>query len=180
MPETETAVFATHINATKEEVWRELTRTDAPQDAMYHAVLHTTGLKPGASYQMRTPNGKYVTVVGEILEYNPPVRLRQTVRFVKYDDPPVIVTYDIADSADGGVDLTLTVENIPVGTKTGDSWTGSGGGNWVCKTIKEIVEDGQTSLSTRIMYRMWDTLGPLLAPIANPKHTRAENWPLDH
>ena len=70
MAETETAVFSIHIDATKEAVWREITRTDKPHDAMYHTVLHSTGLKPGASYQMRTPNGKYVFTIGEIVEYD--------------------------------------------------------------------------------------------------------------
>lgn len=179
MAETETAVFSTHINATKEAVWAEITRTDKPQDAMYHTVLHTTGLQPGASYQMRTPDGRYVNAVGEILECEPPTRLKQTVRFVRYDDPPTTVTYDIADAPEGGVNLTVTVEDIPVGTKTGDSWNGSGGGGWVGKTIKEIVENGQASFSTRVMYKFFDVLAPVIAPVATPKRTKVENWPMN-
>ncbi len=178
MAETETAVFAIHINASREAVWAEITRTDKPQDAMFHTVLHSTGLKPGASYQMRTPNGRHVNAVGEILEYDPPARLKQTVRFVRYDDPPVTVTYDIVDAADGGVDLTVTVEDLPLGTKTGTSWKGSGGGDWICATLKQIVEEGQASFSTRAMYTFFDVFAPVLAPLATPKRTRVENWPL--
>ena len=178
MARTETAVFSTHINASKEAVWQEITKTDGPQDAMFHTVLHTTGLKPGASYQMRTPDGRYVNAIGEILEYEPPTRLKQTVQFVRYDDPKVTVTYDIADAPQGGVDLTITVEDIPVGTKSGDSWTGSGGGDWICTTIKQIVEDGQASTSTRLMYRFFDVFAPVIAPIATPKRTKVENWPM--
>lgn len=92
MGDTETAVFSIRIDGTKEAVWRELTQTDKPQDAMFHTVLHSTGLQPGASYQMRTPDGRYVNTIGEILEYDPPNRLKQTVRFVRYDDPPVTAT----------------------------------------------------------------------------------------
>jgi uncharacterized protein YndB with AHSA1/START domain len=179
MTDTETAVFSVHIDATKETVWQEITRTDKPQDAMFHTVLHTTGLKPGASYQMRTPSGKYVNAIGEILEYDPPSRLRQTVRFVRYDDPPVTVTYDPADAAQGGVDLTLTVEDLPTGTKSGESWKGSGGGDWICKTIKQIVEDGKASFSTRVMYGFFDGFARLLAPVATPKRTRVEHWPME-
>ncbi len=178
MAETETAVFSIQIDATKEAVWREITRTDKPQDAMYHTVLHSTGLKPGATYQMRTPSGKYVNTIGEIIEYDPPNRLRQTVRFVRYDDPPVTVTYDIADLPEGGVELTLTVEDLPIGTKSGDGWTGSGGGRWICMTIKQIVEEGQASVSTRMMYKFFDVFAPVLAPLATPKRTRVEHWPL--
>lgn len=128
---------------------------------------------------MRTPNGRYVNAVGEILEYEPPARLKQTVRFVKYTDPPVTVTYDIADAPQGGVDLTVTIEDIPVGTKSGDSWKGSGGGGRVVKTIKEIVEDGRASPSTRAMYTFFDVFAPVIAPLATPKRTRAENWPMN-
>jgi len=141
--------------------------------------LHSTGLKPGASYQMRTPNGKYVFTIGEIVEYDPPNRLKQTVRFVRYDDPPVTVTYDVADAPQGGVDLTLTIEDLPTDTKTTDTWTGSGGGAWTLKTIKQIVENGQASTSSRIMYKFFDVFAPVIAPLSTPKRTRVENWPMN-
>lgn len=179
MAETETAVFSTHIDATKEAVWAEITRTDQPQDAMYHTVLHTTGLRPGAQYQMRTPDGRYVNAIGELLEYDPPTRLKQTVRFVRYDDPPVTVTYDIEDAPEGGVDLTITVEDIPVGTKTGNGWKGSGGIDWVGMTLKNVVEDGQAPLSTRVMYKFFDVFAPVIAPLATPKQTKVEHWPMN-
>lgn len=66
-----------------------------------------------------------------------------------------------------------------MGTKSAKGWKGSGGGEFVCKTIKEIVEDGQTSRSTRLMYRFFDVFGPLIAPLSTPKRTRVENWPMD-
>lgn len=175
MAETETAVFSIHINATKDAVWRELTRTDRPQEAMWHTVLHTTGLEPGASYQMRTPNGRYVNVVGEILECDPPNRLKQTMHFVRYEDPPATVTYDIADAPQGGVEFTVTVDDLPTDTKTGNSWKGGGGGEFVCKTVKQIVESGQASFSTRAMYRVADGLGRLMTP----ERTSVKHWPLN-
>ena len=146
---------------------------------MFHTVLHSTGLKPGASYQMRTPDGRYVNTIGEILEYEPPTLLKQTVRFARYDDPPVTATYEIEDAPQGGVVLTLTLEDLPVGTKSGDGWTGSGGGAWIIKTIKRIVEDGHAPPSTRAMYKFFDVFSPVLAPLATPKRTRVENWPMD-
>ena len=179
MAETETAVFSTHINASKEAVWAEITRTDKPHDAFFHTVLHTTGLKPGATYQMRTPNGRYVFAQGEILEYEPPTHLKQTVRFVRYDDPPVTVTYSIDDAPEGGVTLVVTVEDIPSGTKTADTWTGSGGAAWTCKTLKRIVEDGKAPVSIRAMYKFFDVFGSVLAPLSTPKRTRVEHWPMN-
>lgn len=179
MTETETQVFTVHIDATKEAVWHELTRTDKPHDAMFHTVLHTTGLQTGASYQMRTPDGRYVNAIGEILGYDPPHRLKQTIRFVRYDDPPVTATYDITDAPQGGVDLTLTIEDIPTGTKTCESWKGSGGGQFVVATVKEIVEAGEAKFSTRAMYKFFDVFAPVIAPLATPKRTKVENWPID-
>lgn len=177
-PTTETAVFSVRIDGTKEDVWRELTRTDRPQDAMFHTLLHTTGLEPGASYQMRTPNGRHVNAVGEIIEYEPPSRLKQTVRFVSTDDPVVTVTYEISDHPDGGVELCLTVEDLPVGSKVAKTWKGSGGGAFITATLKQIVEEGQASRSTRLMYKFFDVFAPVIAPIVTPKRTRVEHWPM--
>lgn len=178
MSEPETIVYAIHIDGTKEAVWAELTRTDRPQDAFWHTVLHSTGLEPGAVYQMRTPNGRYVNAVGEILEYDRPNRLRQTVRFVRYDDPAVTATYELADAPQGGVDVTVTIEGVPPGTKTGEAWKGSGGVEFIAKTLKQIVETGEASRSTRLMYTFFDVFAPVIAPIATPKRTRVENWPM--
>jgi uncharacterized protein YndB with AHSA1/START domain len=175
MAETETVVYSVHINATQEAVWAELTKTDEPQDAFWHTVLHTTGLEPGSSYQMRTPDGRYVNAIGEILEYEPPNRLKQTVRFARSDDPPVTATYEITEAAQGGVNLIVTVEDIPTGTKSGKGWKGSGGVEFIAKTVKQVVEHGQASVSTRVMYRFFDLIGSL----GNPKRTAVEHWPLD-
>ncbi len=176
MPRTETVVYSIHIDATKEAVWSELTKTDEPQAAFWNTVLHSTGLEPGAAYQMRTSNGRSVNAVGEILEYDPPNRLKQTVRFTQYDDPPVTATYELADAPQGGVEFTVTVEDVPVDTKTGKSWKGSGGAEFIAKTVKQTVEDGAASLSTRAMYRFFDLLGPL----AVPKRSKVEHWPLEN
>ncbi|MGH1492749.1 MAG: SRPBCC domain-containing protein [Acidimicrobiales bacterium] len=175
MADTERAVFTIHIDGTKEAVWNELTKTNEPQDALWHGVLHARGLDPGNPFQKRSRDGRTVSEVGEILEYDPPNRLKQTLRFTQYDDPYCVVTFEIADGPDGGVDFTLTVDDLTPGTKTTKGWTGSGGGDWVCKTLKEIIEDGKPSLFTRAMYRFWDIAGPL----ALPKKSRVEHWPMD-
>lgn len=175
MAETETHMFAVQIDASKEAVWRELTKTDEPNDAFWHTVLHTTGLQPGSTYQTRTPDGRYVNAIGEILECDPPNRLKQTMRFVRLDDPPVTVTYDLTDADQGGVDLTVVVEGVVPDSKSGKSWGGSGGAEFVAKTIKQLVEDGRAPLSIRAMYRFFDLIGPL----GNPKRTRVEHWPFE-
>lgn len=175
MAETERAEFFIHINGTKEAVWNELTKTNEPQDALWHAVLHTKGFEPGSPFQMRSRDGRTVAEVGEILEFDPPNRLKQSLRFTQFDDPHCTVTFEIVDAAAGGVDFTLTVEDLTPGSKTAKNWEGSGGGTWVCQTFKQIIEDGKPSFGTRAMYRLWDLFGPL----ALPKRSRAEHWPMD-
>ena len=64
MPETasqtERAVFKVWIKGPIDAVWREITKTDSVQRAMFNMRLHTPGLKPGAPFQMRSKDGKIV------------------------------------------------------------------------------------------------------------------------
>lgn len=175
MGESERAMFSVHINATKEAVWQELTKTHEPQAGLWNTVLHIEELVPGNKYQMRSPDGRTVNAIGEVLECDPPNLLKQTVRFTQLDDPDCTLTYEIADAPQGGVDLTLVVDGSPEDTKTGKSMRGGGGGQFVCKTIKRVVETGSAGLSTRLMYQFFDILGPSVLP----KRTRAERWPMD-
>jgi hypothetical protein len=51
-----------------EDVWHEIIKTDEPQQAMFGARMHRIGLSPGSPIRMLTPDNKYTSVVGEILE----------------------------------------------------------------------------------------------------------------
>ena len=155
-----------------EDVWREITKTDEPQQAIFNAKMHTISLAPGSPIQMRTPDNKYTSIVGEILEIDPPKRLSHTMKFTPYDDPYCKVTYDL-EEIDGGVEFTLTSEDIPAGTKTAKDM--ARGGDFIAKTLKEIVENGRPSLGTRILYSLFSVLGPLMTP----KKSQVSNWPLE-
>lgn len=48
------AMFRIVIHADIQRVWRELTKTDEAQGAVFNAWLHTSGLLPGGRMQMRT------------------------------------------------------------------------------------------------------------------------------
>ncbi len=175
MSDAERTVYSVHIDGTKEAVWHELTRTDQPQAALWNAVLHCAKLEPGSPYQMRTQDGRFVNALGEILACDPPTLLKQSMRFTQLDDPFCTVTYEIADAPQGGVELTLTVDDLRPDTKTGKSWRGSGGAAFVCNTLKRVVEKGKASFSLRAMYGVFGLLGPL----AMPKRSRVEHWPMD-
>ena len=80
-------MFRVVIRGTLEDVWNEITRTDEPIAAFFNSRMHVGELKPGSKLAMRTPNGKYTGVVGEILEIVPLKRFVHSFRFTQFDDP---------------------------------------------------------------------------------------------
>ena len=172
MAEANKAVFRIVINGTMEAVFRELTKTDSPQGAVFNSMLtlDAPGLVRGRKMQMRTGSGKHALVMGEVVEHEPPTRFAHTHRFTQYDDPFCTVVYDLK-KVEGGVEVTLTVENIPAGTGTEKEMMK--GGDFILKNLKAIVETGRPPFATRLMYAMFGALEFVL-----PAKTKSENWPL--
>jgi len=170
--EPKKAVFRIVIDGTMEAVFRELTKTGEPQGAIFNAVLtlDQPGLVRGRRMQMRTGSGRHAIVVGEVVEHEAPTRVAHTHRFTQYEDPFCTVVYDLR-KVDGGVEVTLTVENIPAGTGTEKEMMK--GGDFILRTLKAIVETGRPPLGTRLMYAMFGALEFVL-----PARTKSENWPL--
>jgi uncharacterized protein YndB with AHSA1/START domain len=158
------------IRGSIEAVWRELTKNDEPQAAVFNAWLHAQSFLPGARLQMRTANGKNVMVIGDIVDFDPPRRFAHTFRFTMYDDAPCTVIYDLKP-VPGGVEVSLTVENLPVGTRTAKQM--QLGSKLITMRLKAVVETGRPGLGTRIVYLLLGRLGFVL-----PKRTRVEHWPL--
>ncbi|WP_448227962.1 SRPBCC domain-containing protein [Pseudoxanthomonas mexicana] len=159
------------IAGSQQAIWQELTKQDEPQAAVFNAWLHAQALEPGRTVQMRTASGDKVIVVGEVVEFDPPHRFAHTFRFTQYDDPPCLVTYELKP-VPGGVEVSLIVDNLPVGTRTGKSM--QSGSNSILNTLKEVVETGRPKLATRLMYAIFGRM-----EFALPKRCDAANWPLD-
>jgi uncharacterized protein YndB with AHSA1/START domain len=119
---------------------------------------------------MRTPNGKYTGVAGEYIEVVEPVRLSHTMRFTTSDDPACKVTFDLTE-VEEGVELTLTVDDIPVGTKSEKNLRQ--GGEFIVNNLKAIVETGRPTFGARVLFVAFKLLEPF-----TPKRARTENWPL--
>jgi uncharacterized protein YndB with AHSA1/START domain len=153
-----------------EDIWRELTKDNEPQAAIFNAWLHAQRLAPGAKLQMRTGDGRFVLVIGQVLEFDPPHRFAHSFRFTQYDDPECTVIYELKP-VEGGVEVSLTVDNLPVGTRTAKDMTG--GSTMILNTLKAVVETGQPSFGTRLMYWLMGHMTFVL-----PKRCRAEAWPL--
>ncbi len=158
------------IAGSQQAIWRELTKQGEPQAAVFNAWLHAQALAPGRTLQMRTASGDKVIVVGEVLEFDPPNRFAHTFRFTQYDDPPCTVVYELKP-VEGGVEVSLVVENLPVGTRTGKSM--DSGSRSILETLKAVVEQGRPKLGTRLMYALFDRMEFLL-----PKRCDAKHWPL--
>lgn len=169
-PERSDAVFKIFIAADIQRVWRELTKTGEAQGAVFNAWLHTTGLVPGQPMQMRTGSGRHVLVVGEVLRHEPPYHFAHTHRFTQHDDPPCEVHYELRPVGQG-VEVTLRVVGLPVGTPTAKSM--SGGGDFILRSLKAIAETGQPPLGTRLLYRLMAWMEFVL-----PARTRSDRWPL--
>ena len=170
MAESNRLVSKILIRGSIDAIWRELTKNNEPQAAVFNAWLHAQALVPGAKLQMRTGDGKNVLVIGTVLDFNPPHRFAHTFRFTQYDDPECTVIYELKPVSDG-VEVSLIVENLPVGTRTAKEM--QSGSTMILNTLKAVVETGKPSLSIRVMYWLFSKMGFML-----PARTKAEHWPL--
>lgn len=168
---TTTQVSQIVINAPIQKVWDALTLEGEVLPFFFGTVLHTTTLAPGAPVRMRTPNGKYTGVVGEVLELDPPYKYSMTFKFTNFDDALCRVIHELKET-DGGTEYTLTSEEIPVGTKTEKQM--SQGGAFITKSLKAYVETGKPTMMGRFIMIM----GKLTA-FMSPKQCLSENWPMD-
>jgi len=169
MAETERAVFTIFIRGTIQAVWNEITKTDELQKAMFNMRLETDGLRPGGAVRMRTGNGKYTGVVGEVLEFDPPHRYAHTFKFTNYDDPPCKVIYTLKE-VEGGVEFSLIAEDIPSGTSTAKEM--KRGGEMIVNTLKAIVETGRPPFGVRMLHVLFRMMEPF-----SPKKTQSIHWP---
>ncbi len=170
MPDTRNK-FRVMIDGAIEDVWQEITRTDAPIPAFFNTRMDVTRLAEGSKIAMRSPDGKYTGVVGTILELDPPRRFAHTFKFTNYDDPECRVVYDL-EEVDGGVRFTLTITDLPEGTKTAKQMVQ--GGTMIVNTLKSVIETGKPSFGTRLLFVIFKLTAPM-----TPKKCLSENWLVD-
>ncbi len=166
------AIYKVFIAAPVETVWNALVKTDEVLPFFFGAICRTPGeLAIGTPMAMETPNGKFRSVVGTVLEFDPPHRYSHTFKFTGYDDPPCTVTYEL-EAVEGGTSFSLMTTNVPKGTKTENDM--ARGGTFIVNTLKSVVETGKPSLGTRFLLGLMG-----LAATFVPKESKSENWPFD-
>ena len=160
------------INAPIQQVWDALIMEGEVLPFFFGTVMHTTTLAPGAPIRMRTPNGKYTGVVGEVLELEPPRLYSMTFKFTNFDDAVCKICHELKE-VEGGTEYTLTSTEIPRGTKTEKQL--AQGGKFIVGAVKHYVETGGKAN----MMGKFIMLMSALTGFMTPKQCLTENWPLD-
>lgn len=163
--------FRVVIRAPIHKVWAELTRADSTLPFFFNGTLRTPGLEVGAPIRMVSKDGKFTSVVGDVIEFEPPYRYAHTFKFTNLDDPPCIVRY-VLKEVDDGTEFTLINEGVVAGSKSEKYMTS--GGTFITKNLKSFVETGKASGGGRMMLAMMGLFAPF-----TPKECRSEHWPFE-
>ena len=163
-------IYKVIIDAPIETVWSQLVKTDEVLPFFFGSVCDCQSMEEGQPFAMRSPNGKYTSVVGEVLEFSPPYRYSHTFKFTAYDDEPCTVSYELKQT-DAGVEFLLITENTPEGSQTEKSM--DQGGTFIVDALKSLIEKGQPNFKTRMILLMIS-----LAAIFTPGRCKSERWPL--
>lgn len=170
MPETIQKLFKTTIRADIHAVWNEITRGDAPIKCFFNSRMDRRSLEPGSRIAMRSPDGAFTGVVGEILEVVPPRRFAHTFQFTRLDEPPCKVIYEL-NPVEGGTEFIMKIENLVAGSTMDKQMTG--GSKLIMSTLKSVMETGRPSMGVRAIFMLMSLL-----QFTTPKRCRSERWPV--
>jgi uncharacterized protein YndB with AHSA1/START domain len=171
--EARTSMYRVTIRASIDKVWSELIRTDRPLPFFFGGRYDTPGLAAGAPFAMRTPDGKYTMMMGEVIEFEPPHRYAHSFRFTTSDDPVSIVRY-ILREVEGGTEFTLISEHAASDPVSKSEKQMAQGAKFICENLKAVVETGKATFGGQMMLFMFSLMAPM-----TPKTARSEHWPLD-
>lgn len=161
-----TQVYRVYIKATPEKVWEAITDPEWTNRYGYTGFTYYEPLEKGGSMRV-VPNDEFraqaeayggplpeAIVDGEVLEVDPPKRLKTTWRMLMdpaiAEEPHSTITYDILDLGNGSVRLTLTHEmpespltaELVSGIHEDEGQGGGGGWAWVLSDLKSLLETG--------------------------------------
>jgi uncharacterized protein YndB with AHSA1/START domain len=135
-------VFAIHIRATPEAIWRAMTETDSTLRYYYGNAVETDW-NPGSPYRM-TMDGE-LQIEGEIVEATPPHRLVQTFHAVWDEevkaDAPTRVSWEIGEALPGVCKVTVVHDGLVARSSTLEQV--SGGWPFILSGLKTLLETGR-------------------------------------
>lgn len=158
------------INASIDKVWSEIVNTDSPRLFFFNSQCDTPGLQVGAPMAMRTPDGKYTSVIGQVTEFKPPYRYAHTFKFTHLDDAIGRVIYDLKE-VNGGTEFTLISENPATDVVSKTEKSMQDGGRFICDNLKALVETGKPTFGGRMILMIIKLTQGL-----TPKSAKSENW----
>ena len=140
-----TFVYVTFIRTTPEKLWSAL--TDANQMKDYWFGMHfNTEWKTGAAWQMLFPDGR-VADTGEILEFDPPKRIRlkwrNEFRPELKAEGFALCTIDLEPYGDA---VRLTISHSMERAESKFIQAVSGGWQKILSNLKSLLETGQVVL----------------------------------
>ncbi len=154
------------IAAPVQTVWDEITKTGAVQRPVYNTVLDID-LVPGGQLRYFSPNRKRVFVAGEVLEVDPPRKLRHTYIFTMKPEPVTEVTWELEEVPEG---CRVTITHAGWTTQK-DADKHINGWTEILGLLKSELETGDIPTKTKLIYAvqgwfMW----------AMPAKTKSEHW----
>jgi uncharacterized protein YndB with AHSA1/START domain len=136
-------VYVIYIASTPEKVWEALTRSELTRQFFFGRTVESDW-KVGSPWKLVMPDGRD-DVVGEVLEADPPRRLKLSWTVVWVEEmkslPPTHVTYDI-EQVGGVVRLTMTQAND---FEIEERYLEGGRQGWpiILSGLKSLVETGK-------------------------------------
>lgn len=148
-----------------EDVWDEITKTGSVQRPLYNTVLDID-LEPGGRLRYSSPDRSRVFVAGEVLEVDPPRRLKHTYIFTMKPEPPTVVTWELEEVPEG---CRVTVTSSGWTTEHAAPEKVAAGWTEILGLLKSELETGDIPFKTRAVYWMQG-----LFMFALPKTTKKE------
>jgi uncharacterized protein YndB with AHSA1/START domain len=158
-------VFTIDIQAPRQKVWDEITKTGRIQLAMHNTVLEST-LIPGSKLRYYSPDRKRVFVVGEVVEVAPPRRFSHTFKFTMRDEAPSLVTWELEETPTG-CRVTLVHSGWTNQVKTHKGVVS--GWREILGILRRELETGSIPVRVRLFYAVMNHLMFML-----PKSTKVE------
>ncbi len=142
-------VYATYIRSTPEAIWRAITEGDETV-RYYYGTRVASDWRPGSAVSYAYPDGT-IAADGEVLEVDPPRRLRMTFH-ARWDPDleahgPVTQTWEIEPQEGGFCRLTVLTAGMAPGSKLETEFTG--GIPYIVAGLKTLLETGAPIAAAR-------------------------------